>query len=233
MSTTRETGKYGKLLLSTAQTLVASEVAVLNTEAVIIGGRSYGALRVATLVQRFVIPDAFETPITIVLAVGTGSPIPSDISYVIDYVSGRIIFDRALTTGNTVTVSYHFAASFIDVANLTEWSFDAAVKEVDVTAFNDEWEQFLPLQKNWTASITGSLNIRLWDAFLGATDNATEEATKIVYVRFFKNRGAVGTTNPCWAGAGLVSFSMKTPYAGKVDFTAAVKGCGALVKLTA
>lgn len=231
----REVGKYGKVTISTTETAIVSEVAVLNVAPESLGGVSYAALRIATLANKFVLPDRPEAPITIVLAKGAGSDIPTDISWKVDYALGKIIFDQALTTGNTVTVSYYHAASFVHVGDLTEWSIDEAIKEQDLTAFDDEWEQYGVLQKNWTASLTGALNLTIWDAVNGTSDSATVTvAGKMIYLKLYKNRGVVAAGNPYFSGAGFFSgFSPKVPYAGKVEFTTGFRGTGGLSKIIA
>ena len=227
----RESGKYGQLLMSTAKTLVSTEVATLNAISSIIGGKTYVAFQVATLAQKYVLPDSPDTPITVTLAKATGSDIPADIAYIIDYVQGRIIFNQALTTGNTVTVTYYYASTVVDVADVTEWSFDVAIKELDVTAFNDEYEVFIPLQKSWTGSITGLLNLAMFNACQGATDDASVNVAPVpVYFKLRKNRSTVSASNPQFIGLGLVSFSLKTPYAGKVEYTAKIRGVYGLSK---
>jgi hypothetical protein len=229
----RQTGKYAKLLIATSKTLVSTEVATLNAAPVVIGGITYAINQVATLANKFVEFDTFETPLTIVLAKGSGSDIPTDISWDVDYINGRIIFHQALTAGNTVTVTYYKAGDFIYVGEATEWNTDVAPKNADVTGFNDEWEVFLPTQKGWTGSMTGALNQRIWEAAIGATDSATNTATQLLYIKFYINRAAASSTNPYNCGQGIVSFALKTPYNGKVEFTANIQGSGALARLTA
>jgi hypothetical protein len=230
----RWSGKYGKIVVSTTQTAVTSEEATLNNSPVSIGGKSYAAYQVASLANKLVVPDSAETPITVTLAKGTGSDIPPEISWVVDCIAGRIIFSQALSNGNTVTVDYTYASGLVEVGDMTEWTIDEKVKELDITAFNDEWEVFTALQKSWDASITGHLNTILWDKAVGNSDDATVNVSAgFVYAKFYLSRKSVSTNNPYWVGAGLLSASIKTPYAGKIEISGKIKGSGGLAKITA
>lgn len=232
----RESGKYGRVLMATAAPVaVSSELATLNATSTVIGGKTFAAFTVATLANKKVFPDDPDTPITVTFAQGTGSVIPDDVSFVVDFPAGRIFISPALTLNNTVTVSYSRAGAMTEMAVLNDWTVDETVKEVDVTSYNDEWEQFVATQKGWTATITGLLNLNFFDQAWGNTGDLTEQSRTIPsWIEFFKNkRTALSAANPKFAGMGFISFSTKAPYGGKVEFTAKVKGTGGLARFTA
>lgn len=234
----RQSGKYGKILLAKTVTVATAELATLNVAPVTIGGIVYAIAQVATLAFKRVLYDSPDTPVTIVLAVGTGSAIPSDIDYIIDYVNGRILFDAALTAGNTVTVTYSYAASPAVVVDVEEWDLDLKLKTLEVSAQNDDNEWYIPLQKSWDGTLTGFLNLVVFDAMQGDPSSGDADAAgaaisgKHVYLELFVNRrSALSATNPKFVGQALLtSYPVKAPKDGKMEIAVKFQGCGPLIR---
>jgi len=232
----KQSGKNGKVVINTAQTHVAApEVATLNTGPETVGGVAYAAYRVATLAHTLVFPDSPQTPLSITPAVAGGSAIPTDLSYIVDYDQGKIIFNQVLTSGNTVTVDYYYAGTLVELVEMTDWSFSLETKDVDVTCFGDEFEHSLPTQKSWAGSFGGHVNLTAWNATMGATDSAQENvASQVVFIKMYLNRSSVSATNPYFAGPCVITkYDMKASHAGKIEISGTFKGVGGLAKAIA
>lgn len=212
----RISGKYGKIVIALSKQQVTGESVGLNTAPITIDGKQYQAYQVGTIDAKFIIPDTVQLTI---------SNFPAGISYVIDYLRGYIIFSEPLSSSTTITANYEKATDLVEVADMTDWSIDERVKELDVTSFGDEWEAYIPLQKSWDASITGHLNLILWNKALGgAGEGGIATQPELIYFLFYFNRNTINQANPVLVGCGLLSLSIKTPATGKVEFSAKVKG---------
>lgn len=222
----RLSGKYGKIMLATEIETITNENVGLNSSPMEIDGKTYQARQVGILEHKFVIFDEARYPINLTITSSL------TLSYVIDYLRGYIIFSEPLGASDTVTASYSYAKSFLELADMTDWSIDEKVKELDVTAFNDEWEVYIPLQKSWDASITGHFNMLLWNKALGGSGlGGVLTPVDMLYFTFMFNRNAtISEKNPILIGQGLLSLSIKTPATSKVEFSGKIKGTLNLAK---
>jgi len=202
---------------------------------VVIGGVTYAQYQYASLANKYVLPDMPNTPLTVTVAKGTGADLPAEYSYIIDYIQGYILFSTPLAINNTVTVSYSYVSSWVELTDMTDWAFSVETKEVDVTSFGDEFEHYLPLQKNWSGSFSGLANITAWNLALGYTDSGQENVpSDVVYVKFYLNKNTVSGTNPYFSGACIFTkLDFKTSHAGRVECSGSFKGTGGLAKIIA
>ena len=120
--------------------------------------------------------------------------------------------------GNRITgKAGKITVASVEVAQIHEWSLDASVDVVDVTAFQDTWHQKLTTFLGFTGTLTGRWtgDATFWTALVGAVP-----VTLALYLT------AGGTTN--WTGSAICNFSISVPFDGAVDFTASFEGTGTL-----
>lgn len=108
------------------------------------------------------------------------------------------------------------------VAEMDNWSVTPGTKDVDTSAFGDDWETSQPVINNWTAKFGGRLDptdtngqMALWNAFVNKTPVALEF-----------DIDSAGTHK--FTGSAFITPSMKTAVNAMATADWTAKGTGAL-----
>ena len=117
------------------------------------------------------------------------------------------------------------------VANLTNWSIDINMDEIDVTAFGSVWGKSMPGFQRWTGSAEGHYDPADTNGQAELQSNALS-ATKITDIRFYIDSTSYWTpdiTNDSDAGCFINVVSVKHDKAGVASVTYSILGFGPLV----
>lgn len=140
--------------------------------------------------------------------------------YTVNFISGSITFAVANLVTDVIKANVFDYVTVADVADIFDWTVDAKVDVVDVTAFQDQFHQKLSAFRGWTGTAKAYHRSDFWFPLFNAA--------KPVYVKLYPDAAAV----EYFVGAGFVSFAEKAPYAGAVEDDVAIEGTGALERRT-
>lgn len=143
----------------------------------------------------------------------------STTAYTVDFITGTVTFAVANLLADAITVKSIEWMSMQDVGDLYNWTLDAKVDTVDVTAFQDPFHTKLSSFRGWMASAESYHIAGYWfSAFSG------EE----FYVEFYPD----GDLAEYWVGAGFVDDSVATKFDAAVTEPIKLTGTGALERIT-
>ena len=117
------------------------------------------------------------------------------------------------------------------IANLTNWSIDINMDDIDVTAFGSVWGKSMPGFQRWTGSAEGYYDPADTNGQAELQNDALN-ATKITDIRFYIDSTSYWTpdvTNDPDAGCYINTVSIKHDKAGVAAVTYSILGYGPLV----
>jgi predicted secreted protein len=128
-------------------------------------------------------------------------------------------------SATTSTAGSSVAMTFID-----SWSLNPGVNTAEVTAFGDTWEKHEPTIKNWSATVSGSLD-RTDGEQAQMLDQLEDGTLTDAHARFYISSSTVG--DKYWYGAAIVeSWTIDSAVKDKAAFSLNLKGNGALTYTT-
>ena len=116
------------------------------------------------------------------------------------------------------------------VANLTNWSIDINMDDIDVTAFGSVWGKSMPGFQRWTGTAEGYYDPADTNGQAVLQDDALS-ATKITDIRFYIDSTSYWTpdvTNDSDAGCYINTVSIRHDKAGVAAVTFNILGYGPL-----
>ena len=116
------------------------------------------------------------------------------------------------------------------VANLTNWSIDINMDDIDVTAFGSVWGKSMPGFQRWTGTAEGHYDPADTNGQAVLQDDALS-ATKITDIRFYIDSTSYWTpdvTNDSDAGCYINTVSIRHDKAGVAAVTFNILGYGPL-----
>ena len=115
-----------------------------------------------------------------------------------------------------------FRVGSTEVTFIDSWNLGRGLGTEETTYFGEEWESHVATVKNWNASITGTLDRS--DSQQAALLEQLEDGTLALQnVRFYTG------SSTFWEGSAWVeSDSIDNSAKGKVNYSATLKGSGAL-----
>lgn len=116
------------------------------------------------------------------------------------------------------------------VASIDNWTLDAKVPTVDLTAMGDQFKEHGSVIREWTASVdgkweSGGANTAVWDAFVAATTDGGPTSGKItvdLYPDFAQTEK--------WTGDAFADFNIKVGFDKAVTFSGKLTGTGSLTR---
>ena len=206
----RITGKNAQILAEATRTSVAVAVALTDVGAhtvYIYTGHPFW--------------DPSTPPVITKQTHGSGGFVVQDPSlYTVDYIAGTVTFAVALNNNDVVDANTFDYVTVAAVADMYDWSVDAKIDTVDVTAFTDAYHTKLSAFRGWTAAAASYHRSDFWYPLF--------VAGKPCYCKFYPDAATV----EYFIGAGYVDFSEKAPMAGAVADAVKIEGTGALSRLT-
>jgi hypothetical protein len=131
-------GKVGAVLVRTA------DPATIFTDVETAASADYKRYTITDTSKRYWDKTTIVTVKKNSVAVTTG--------FTVEYVGGVIVFDTALESGDTVTVSGKYV-TVSQPAGFFNWSVQTSVKTLETTCFeSNEWSEFMIGDKSWKGS---------------------------------------------------------------------------------
>ncbi len=195
-------------------------VEIDETNGEIFGGKESGAINVYSLdsLTEYEYSNPRWNPnIYLVVRINSVEVLRTD--YSVDYIRGRIIFNSPNLPSDVIDANNFEYMTMQDVADLFNWTIDLKLDTVDTTAFQEVYRTNLSTFKGWTAVAEGYKVSGYW--FQQFQD------AKEFYFEFFTDADQA----EYFVGAGLPSWSMKTPFDAVVTEMVSVVGTGHLEKI--
>lgn len=109
------------------------------------------------------------------------------------------------------------------VANLTEWTMDFSVDDVEVTTFGDSNKVYVAGLPDASGSFSGFFDTASAQLYTAATDGAAR--------RFYLYPSTPATAGPYWFGTGIFDFSVQTSVGDAVKVSGDFKATSAVAKV--